>query len=168
MKKLGVTPQTVSTNPGKEISVFNDPTQEQLDVLQAYIDNGYTRFVGRVAKGRKLKESYIRNIAEGRVYDARQAMELKLVDKLGSLDDAVAYAAEKAGIKDDKYGVAIYPKYEPNVLDMIMTQGLSQLNQEISKIAEEDPKSILVNEASRVLQRNPYQARLTPLAIYLK
>lgn len=168
MKKLGVTPQTVSTNPGKEISIFKDPTQEQLDVLQSYIDNGYSRFVGRVAKGRKLKESYVRLIAEGRVYDARQAMELKLVDKLGSLDEAVAYAAEKAGIKDDKYGVAIYPKYEPNVLDMIMTQGFSQLNQEISKISGENPGSILVNEASRVLQRTPCQARMTPLALRLQ
>lgn len=168
MKKLGVTPQTVSTNPGKEISIFSHPSQEQLDVLQSYIDNGYSRFVGRVAKGRKLSESYVRRIAEGRVYDARQAKELKLVDKLCSLDEAIAYAAKKAGLKNDKYGVAIYPKYEPNVLDIIMTQGLSQLNQEISKIAGEDPTSILVNEAARVLQRNPCQARMTPLAIRLE
>ncbi len=67
-RKLGVTPQTVSTNPGRTISIFSDPTQQQLDVLQNYIDDGYSRFIKRVAKGRKMKESRVRQIAEGRVY----------------------------------------------------------------------------------------------------
>ena len=165
VKKLGITPQTVSTNPGKEISLFQNPTQQQLDVLQTYIDDGYSRFVGRVAKGRNMKEDQVRKIAEGRVYDAEQAMKLKLVDKLGSLDDAVAFAASKAGLKDDKYGIAVYPKYKPDFLDLLKAQGLDQLNMEIARIAGENPEGMLVREAARILRQSPWQARMTPLYI---
>ncbi|MDE6380964.1 MAG: signal peptide peptidase SppA [Muribaculaceae bacterium] len=165
VKKLGITPQTVSTNPGKDISLFYDPTQEQLDVLQTYINDGYSRFVKRVAKGRKLKEERVRQIAEGRVYDAAQALSLKLVDKLGSLDDAVAYAASEAGLAEGKYGVAVYPKYKPDFLDLLRAQGFDQLGQEISRISGERPESMLIRESARLLRRAPWQARMTPLYI---
>ncbi len=165
VKKLGITPQTVSTNPGKNISIFYDPTPTQLEVLQNYINNGYSRFVKRVAKGRKIKEQRVRQIAEGRVYDAAQAKELKLVDELGSLDDAVRYAAAQAGLKEDKYGVAVYPKYKPDFWDLLASQGLDQLNQEIAKISDRDPQSHLVNEAVRILRRSPWQALMTPVAV---
>lgn len=165
VKKLGITPQTVSTNPGKDISLFYDPTQEQLDVLQSYINDGYSRFVKRVAKGRGMKEERVRQIAEGRVYDAAQALSLKLVDELGSLDDAIAHAAKKAGLKDDKYGVAVYPKYKPDFLDLLKAQGFDQLNQEISRISGDHPESVLVRETSRMLRRAPWQARMSPLFI---
>ena len=165
MKKLGITPQTVSTNPGKDISVFYAPTPGQLDVLQAYIDDGYSRFVKRVAKGRKMKEERVRRIAEGRVYDAAQALKLNLVDELGSLDAAVAYAASAAGLKEGKYGTAVYPKYKPDFLDLLKAQGLDQLNLEIARISGENPEGILVREASRLLHRSPWQARMTPLFI---
>lgn len=163
MKKLGITPQTVSTNPGKNISFFEDPTQEQLDVLQDYINDGYSRFVKRVAKGRKMKEDRVRQIAEGRVYDAGQAMKLKLVDKLGSLDDAVAYAASAAGLKENKYGVAVYPKYKPDFLDILKAQGFDQLGREIAKATGEHPESVMIRATSRLLRQSPWQARMAPL-----
>ncbi len=165
VKKLGITPQTVSTNPGKDISLFYDPTPEQLAVLQDYINDGYSRFVKRVAKGRKMKEDRVRQIAEGRVYDAEQAKTLKLVDQLGSLDDAIAYAASEAGLKEDKYGVAVYPKYKPDFLDLLKAQGLDQLDMEIAKISGQNPQSVIINEASRLLRRSPWQARMTPFAV---
>ncbi|MBO5444560.1 MAG: signal peptide peptidase SppA [Muribaculaceae bacterium] len=164
-RKLGVTPQTVSTNPGKNISLFADPTTEQLAVLQKYIDEGYSRFVGRVSKGRKMKESRVRQIAEGRVYDARQAKTLKLVDELGSLDDAVSYAASMAKLTKDEYGVSIYPKYQPDVWDILKSQGFDTLNQEIGKIAGSCPDSYLVYQTSRLLRRNPFQAYMVPLEV---
>lgn len=165
VKKLGITPQTVSTNPGKDISLFYDPTPEQLEVLQDYINDGYSRFVKRVAKGRKMEEDRVRQIAEGRVYDAAQAKTLKLVDQLGSLDDAIAYAAKEAGLKEDKFGVAVYPKYKPDFLDLLKAQGLDQLNMEIAKISGQNPQSFIINETSRLLRRSPWQARMTPFAV---
>lgn len=166
-KKLGVTPQTVSTNPGKNISTFYDPTPEQLAVLQNYIDNGYDRFVKRVAKGRGMKESRVREIAEGRVYDAAQALRLKLVDKLGSLDDAIEYAAQKAGLGDD-CAVAVYPKYIPDFWDILKAEGLDNLNIRISEEIGGRPESALVREMARILRRSPYQARMVPVAPVFK
>lgn len=168
VKKLGVTPQTVSTNPGKNITLFQDPTPEQLNVLQNYINDGYSRFVKRVAKGRNIKESRVRQIAEGRVYCAQQALDLKLIDQLGSLDDAVEYAAKMANLKKDKYGVAIYPKYKPDFWDVLKSEGFNSLNQELGKIAGERPESALIFEAARVLRRDPVQARMTPMSISFK
>lgn len=165
--KLGVTPQTVSTNPGKDISTFYDPTAEQLSVLQNYIDNGYDRFVKRVATGRKMKESRVRQIAEGRVYDAAQAMRLKLVDKLGSLDDAISYAAQKAGLKED-CAVAVYPKYTPDFWDLLKAEGLDNLNVKISEEIGARPESALVREMARVIRRTPVQAREMPVAPVFK
>lgn len=166
-KKLGVTPQSVSTNPGKDISAFYDPTPEQLSVLQEYINTGYDRFVKRVAKGRGMKEARVRQIAEGRVYDASQAMRLKLVDKLGSLDDAIAYAADKAGLKDGG-AVAVYPKYTPDFWDILKSEGLDNLNMKIAQEIGASPESSLVREMARVLRRDPIQARQMPIAPVLK
>ena len=92
-------------------------------------------------------------------------MTLKLVDNLGSLDDEIAFAASEAGLKDDKYGVAVYPKYKPDFLDLLKAQGLDQLNQEIARISGERPESILIRETSDLLRRSPWQARMNPLYI---
>lgn len=163
--KLGITPQTVSTNPGKNISLFYNPTPEQLDVLQTYINEGYSKFVNRVAKGRKMKESRVRQIAEGRVYDAVQAKNLKLVDELGSLDDAVAYAAGMVKLSEDDYGVSIYPKYKPDVWDILKSQGLDKISAEIGQMADVRPDSYMVYKTVRLLRRNPFQAYLEPLEV---
>lgn len=165
-RKLGVTPQTVSTNPGKTITLFKDPTEEQINVLQNYINNGYSRFISRVAKGRGMKESRVRQIAEGRVYCAEQALQLKLIDQLGSLDDAVESAAKLAGLKTDKYGVSIYPKYKPDFWDILKSEGFNTLNQELGKVAGLKPESALIYEASRVLRRTPVQARMIPVSLF--
>lgn len=168
LAKIGVTPQSVSTNPGKNIDVFFNPTPEQLSVLQKSIDGGYDKFVGRVAKGRKMKESRVRRIAEGRVYDGNTALKLKLVDKIGSLDDAVAEAVKLASLKADKYGVAIYPKYQPDFWDLLKSQGLDNFQMQIAEISGQSPESVLVREAARILHRNPVQARMQPLCVTFK
>lgn len=165
VKKLGVTPQTVSTNPGKEISLFQNPTAEQLAALQKYIDEGYSRFVRRVAKGRNMKEARVRQIAEGRVYGAKQALDLQLIDSLGSLDNAVADAARLANLKVGDYGIAIYPKYTPDFWDILKSQGLDQFDIRLGEIAGERPESVLVREAARILRRSPVQARMTPISL---
>lgn len=168
IRKLGVTPQTVSTNPGKEISLFYDPTPEQLDVLQKFINEGYSRFVGRVAKGRNMKEERVRQIAEGRVYSAGQALELKLIDQLGSLDNAINEAATLAKLKQDKFGVSIYPKFEPDFWDIIKSQGLDQLNVKLGNIADMNPESVMIRESARILRRSPVQARMMPIEVSFK
>lgn len=69
------------------------------DLIQQNIEHGYRNFLGVVAEGRDLETSYVDEIGQGRVWIGERAIELKLVDKIGSLDDAVASAARLANIE---------------------------------------------------------------------
>ena len=73
------------------------------DALNQMMDRGYRTFLSRVAEGRKMNPSAVERVAEGRVWAGQTARDLGLVDKLGSLDDAIASAAQKAGM--EKYAV---------------------------------------------------------------
>lgn len=117
--KLGVNPQSVSTNPAANFPTAFEPMNErQLSIMQRYVDNGYERFVNRVAKGRKMSPAKVKAIAEGRVWNAMKAKEIGLVDALGSVCDAIEWTAKKANILN-KYEVAAYPIYKPGFWDMI-------------------------------------------------
>lgn len=74
--------------------------------LQMGVEHGYQQFIGIVAKGRKLPLSRVEEIAEGRVWDGKTAMEIGLVDGTGSLEDAVDRASELAGL-DSPTGIYI-------------------------------------------------------------
>ena len=88
--KLGVNPQTVSTNPNAQFpSLTESMTDEMKGVMQQYVNRGYEDFVGRVAKGRKMSVPAVKRIAEGRVWDAISAKRIGLVDSIGSLNDAI-------------------------------------------------------------------------------
>ncbi|HUJ27974.1 MAG TPA: signal peptide peptidase SppA [Myxococcales bacterium] len=79
------------------LSPFRPVQETDKEEIQGLSDDVYGQFVEAVAKGRNLPEAKVREIAEGRVYTGRQAKELKLVDELGGLDDAVAAAWQMAG-----------------------------------------------------------------------
>lgn len=74
--------------------------EEAADIFQRSTENGYRRFLEVVGEGRDLDPDYIDSIGQGRVWIGRRAHELKLVDKLGGLDDAVASAAARAGLEN--------------------------------------------------------------------
>ena len=76
-------------------------TDEEMKMLGSYIDQMYGIFVDKVAGGRKLDPARVREIGGGRVYFGTQALEIKLVDELGGMSDAVQFAASKAGIEKD-------------------------------------------------------------------
>jgi len=68
-------------------------------LLQWVIDDVHSQFIEAVAKGRNLPEADVKAIADGRIFTGRQALQLKLVDQLGDLEDSILVAAELAGIK---------------------------------------------------------------------
>ena len=116
--KLGVKFDEVKTNKhaafGTMARPFND---EELALLGNYIDRGYNLFRKRVADGRKLKVEQVEEIAQGRVWLGCDALPIKLVDAIGSLDDAVKKAAELAKLKE--YHTSAYPD-EPSWLDALL------------------------------------------------
>ena len=86
-----------------------DPEEEA--VMQGQIERIYADFVGRVAAGRGMKEEAVDEIAQGRVWAGPDALAIGLVDELGGLNDAIAYAATLAGL--EKYRLVEYPLVEP-------------------------------------------------------
>lgn len=110
MEKLGIKDTTVKSGALKDMgSATHEPTEEEKQVLQAYIDSSYNRFVDVVAKGRKMDKEKVKKIADGRIYDGTQAKENGLVDALGYPDEALA-----ALKKDKKLGDAEVIEYVTN------------------------------------------------------
>ena len=117
-QKLGVKFDEVKTNKNAGFGTMARPfNEEEMGYLNAYIDRGYKLFRKRVADGRKQSPEAIEEIAQGHVWLGKDALGIKLVDQLGSIDDAVKKAAELA--KLDQYFTSSYPG-EVDVFDQIM------------------------------------------------
>lgn len=161
--KLGVNPQTVSTNPNAQFpSLTESMTDEMKGVMQQYVNRGYEDFVGRVAKGRKMTVPAVKRIAEGRVWDAVSAKRIGLVDSIGSLNDAIEWVASKAKILD-KYNVAAYPEYKPSFWDMLPSN-LSSMTA-MRRMLEPKPEEMLIMKMRELLRRERIQARMADIKI---
>jgi protease-4 len=128
--KLGVKFDVVKTNSladfGTSSRPFND-TERAL--LQRYINRGYDTFIKRVSDGRKMADAKVREIAEGRVWTGEQALKLGLVDQLGGLKEAIAYAA-KLG-KVDKVQSKEYPEDSQWFLKLLEEKKADYLESEV-------------------------------------
>jgi protease-4 len=102
MEKIGITDQTIKSGDKKDLgSPLREMTQEEREILQGVIDSLYERFLDVVARGREgLDRAELRRIADGRIYTAAQALELKLIDKIGYMSTAIETAKELAGIEE--------------------------------------------------------------------
>lgn len=109
-EKLGFKYDKVVTNKHSDMSItptaraFSD---DEIAMLQKYINRGYATFLQRVAEGRKMKTADVDKIAQGRVWLGKDALKIRLVDQLGSIDDAIAKAAKLAKMQD--YSICSYP-----------------------------------------------------------
>jgi protease-4 len=102
MEKIGVEVVVIKSGIHKdEGSPFREMTEEEKAIWQAIIDEAYGQFVAIVAEGRDLPEEEVREIADGRIYTGKQAIELGLVDELGNLPEAIDRAAELGGIEGE-------------------------------------------------------------------
>ncbi|MFJ7467634.1 signal peptide peptidase SppA [Peribacillus frigoritolerans] len=100
-KKYGVEFQTIKSGPHKDImSPTREMTGEEREILQDMIDNSYDQFVKIIADGRGMTEKEVREIADGRIYDGRQAKENHLIDDFGHLDDVIAAMKTDIGKED--------------------------------------------------------------------
>ena len=109
--KLGITWDGVSTNRYSDFEtnlIFGNDNSAEMQYLQGYTDRGYERFLDIVGQGRGMTKDEVNEIAQGRVWLATDALGIKLIDELGSLDKAVAKAAELAGLSE--WHTAAYPE----------------------------------------------------------
>lgn len=165
--KLGVRFDEVKTN---RHSTFGNTmarpfNAEETAMLQASVNRGYSLFRQRVADGRHLTIESVEKIAQGRVWLATDALNIKLVDQLGGIDDAVKKAAELAKLKE--YYTSDYPaaaSWMDNLLNSMTSSGTyldAQLRQTLGELYQ--PFTVLRS----IDKREAIQARI-PYAISIK
>jgi protease-4 len=103
LDKVGVSFKVIKSGPYKDILAFDrDLTRPEQDILQELIDTSYEQFVHTVAEGRNLSVEKVKSFADGRIFTGQQALELGVVDRLGTEEDARRWVAELAGLDPDK------------------------------------------------------------------
>lgn len=119
MDKVGMKVFTLKTGKYKDTgSPVRPMTKKERQLLQGVIDTTHGQFVRAVAEGRKLPLEEVRRIADGRVLSGEQALALKLVDRLGSLQDTIEEAGRISGVKGEPRLVRP-PKKKRFLLDML-------------------------------------------------
>lgn len=162
--KLGIKFDEVKTNRHAAFGTMARPfNEEEMALLDQYIGRGYELFRKRVADGRKLSVAAVEEIAQGRVWLGNDALGIKLVDAIGSLDDAVKKAAQLA--KLDEYKTSSYPAptdwmeqilnstNKNNYLDEQMRATLGEYYEPFSYIKG-------INKQSAIQARLPYFLRI--------
>ncbi|MBS4191628.1 signal peptide peptidase SppA [Bacillus sp. FJAT-49705] len=110
-EKYGVDFVTIKSGPYKDImSPSREMTEEERKILQTMINNSYEGFVKVISEGRNIPAAKVKEIADGRVYDGRQAKEINLIDEFGYLDDVIETMK-----KDHKLNDAKVVKYTENL-----------------------------------------------------
>lgn len=99
LQKVGVRSVVIKSGPYKDLaSATRELTPEERELLQRLIDDIHDQFIQAVVEGRDLSREKVEMVADGRILDGRQALELGLVDQLGNLQDAIATAAKLGNI----------------------------------------------------------------------
>lgn len=167
--KLGITFSTVSTNPNADMGTITQPlTPQQHAALQRSVDDGYALFTGRVAEGRDLPIDSVLAIAEGRVWSGMDALNIGLVDKLGSLDTAIKDMAKK--VKLQPTDIVTYPRTKLTPFEqLLMTNGTIESQIQLPQTTVE---AMSPEEARNCIQllktlttMSPVQARMTPVIL---
>ncbi len=162
-KKIGVKFDVVKTNEMADLGSIGRPVNQiEGAQLQHMINRGYELFTQRVADGRGMSQDSVKLIAEGRVWTGEQGLKIGLVDELGNLDDAVAYAAEVAELS--KYRTVAYPAPANPFEQLLETKKTGYLDSHLRSIMGEHYAafSILNNiqNLDRVQARMPYEPNI--------
>lgn len=159
-EKLGFKYDKVITNKHSDMSItpmaraFSD---DEIALLQKYINRGYATFLQRVAEGRKMKTADVDKIAQGRVWLGKDALKIRLVDQLGSIDDAIAKAAKLAKMQD--FSICSYPIAKDWTENLFSEgRGGSYLDEQMRLLLGEYYEPFSIMHAIRSM--SPVQARM--------
>lgn len=134
---IGINAEQVVTHENAAgYSVFEPINENFKRVTLESIENVYSTFLQRVAVGRNMTTEQVDSIAQGRVWTGNDAIKIGLVDEIGGLDKAIAYAA-KLG-KTDSYRTENYPEYEKNLDDILNNFGLSTFYKSKEAVLKEE------------------------------
>jgi len=155
-EKLGVKFDTVRTGPySADFTLMFPWTERENTYMQQRTEAYYELFLSKVADGRDMTRDEVHAVAQGRIWSGRKAVELELVDKLGTMEDAIESAATLAGIEE--YKVKEYPVFQ-NPLQKLISDLMDPNNQDASILSKTQlPQMLRVWE---VIQSGEPQARL--------
>jgi protease-4 len=118
LKKIGVKGVVLKGGEHKDIgSPFREMTPGEKRIMQDVIDNVHQQFIKAVAEGRKMEQSKVVPVADGRIFTGEQAKQFGLVDEMGNLEDTVDMAAKL--VKIDGRPTVIYPKRRFTIWEML-------------------------------------------------
>ncbi len=126
LDKIGVSFKVIKSGPYKDILAFDrELTDPEKNILQELIDTSYQQFVQTVADARQLGVETVRSFADGRIFTGQQALELNIIDRLGTEEDARRWAAELVGLDPEK--TKCYTIEEPKpLLNRLLPSSRSQ------------------------------------------
>jgi protease-4 len=111
LQKIGVTAAAIKSGPYKDMgSPLRALTPEERAIFQAVVDDLYGQFVAKVAERRQIAPATARQLADGRIYTAQQALADKLIDGIGYIPDAFAMARQAAGVQEARIVVYQRPR----------------------------------------------------------
>jgi protease-4 len=125
-KKIGIKGVVLKSGEHKDIgSPFREMTPEEKKIIQGVIDNVHQQFVQAVAKGRKMEQEKVMQIADGRILTGEQAKQIGLVDQIGNLQDTIDIVAKMAGI-EGKPNI-LYPKRKFSLWELLVRETTSAI-----------------------------------------
>ncbi|UOB18920.1 signal peptide peptidase SppA [Abyssalbus ytuae] len=167
--KWGINAEQVNTNKNSTLySVFEPVTKEFRDYASESIEEVYQTFIHKVANGRNIPVARVDSIAQGRVWSGEQAQKIGLVDEIGGLDSAVAYAAGLTEVSD--YSIKEYPVFEQSleeILGAIPGVKSSQVKEKIIKEEIGEEAYEMLKGVNKFTKLKGVQARL-PFEINIK
>ena len=156
-ENIGLSFDRVETNPHASMSPFNTLDPFEFGVYQKAIDEIYDTFLTRVSDGRSgLTKKEVHELAKGRVWTSEKALENQLIDEIGTVEDAIYYAANLADINNDDIKILELPKIENDPFLEI----ISELDIDVSSIDQ--------NELSNLITTLNKQFKSSPFAINSK
>jgi protease-4 len=154
--KIGVAADGYRTTPlSGQPDIIGGFSPEIDAVLQAGVASTYRDFLARVSKGRKLSVAQVDGIGQGRVWDGGTARQIGLVDQFGGLEDALAWAGAKAGLKEGEWHPVFLGAQDDNYDPLIRRLLTSEAESKAAVMAGSDPFALVAGKqddlASRLL-----------------
>ncbi len=161
--KLGLTFDEVKTNENADFGSLTKPlSPHQMKMMQKHVTDTYDDFITLVSETRNLRKTFVDSIAQGRVWSGSDAIEIGLVDELGGIEQAIAYAAEKAEL--ESYSIKEFPKQEDMFESLLKTDKQEYYTKTILKNKLGDKVQYL--EALERLNQTEGVQALMPLYFY--
>ncbi|WP_212905628.1 signal peptide peptidase SppA [Capnocytophaga stomatis] len=157
-EKWGINAEQVTTHSNSlEYSLFEKPTESFIKEAKESVENIYDVFLNRVAKGRNMSVEQVNEIAQGRVWSGREALQIGLVDEIGTLNDVLSFVSKENGL--ESYNIESYPIFKTSLKEMFQEYPTSlksnTLQKEMGKEAYE-----MYQKIQNLSQQEGIQARM--------